>query len=258
MSKSGNVKLLVFVGALSLTCAVTLAGIFVALKPRTDMVLALEQKTKILGAVMDVSGMKGTEIDSIYASRIVALVLDKEGNIITGIDPASVNVEAEYKSGNPTKFPLYNLKSEVDPANFESCIMPLYGNGLWDNIWGFVSVGGDFNTITGAVFDHKAETPGLGARITEPDVQARFVGKKIFKENGTFKGVKMQKGEGKDYSDNPHQVDGMSGASMTGSGLNDMLITYLQYYQPFFAKQQKGTTSSAAVGGSSKIDRKHK
>lgn len=247
-----------FVGLLSLTCAVALAGIYVVLKPRTDKVLELDQKTKILGAVMDVSSMKGTEVDSIYAARIVALVLDKEGNEIKGEDPTKVDVEKQYKSGNPQKFPLYKLKSDVDTSKYESVIIPLYGNGLWDNIWGFISVGGDFNTITGAVFDHKAETPGLGAKITEPYVQNRFKGKQIFKEDGSFKGVKMQKGEGYNYDNDLHKVDGLSGATMTGAGLNQMLISYFQYYEPYFKKQLEKNGSAVESKDGFKINRNNK
>ena len=39
------------------------------------------------------------------------------------------------------------------------------GKGLWGPIWGFIALKDDMNTISGAVFDHKAETPGLGAKF---------------------------------------------------------------------------------------------
>ena len=54
----------------------------------------------------------------------------------------------------------------------ESYVLPTYGNGLWDNVWAYVAIDGDAETIEGIVFDHKGETPGLGARITDPEVQA--------------------------------------------------------------------------------------
>ena len=93
--------------------------------------------------------------------------------------------------------------------------MPAYGYGLWNNIWGYVAVKSDFNTIQGVKFHMPAETPGLGARIESEEIQARFEDKAIF-DNGNLVSVVIQKGEGHDYADSPHKVDGMSGATLTG------------------------------------------
>ena len=43
----------------------------------------------------------------------------------------------------------------------------------------------------------------------------------------------MQKGEGNDYATKENQVDGMSGATITGVGLNNMLIEYFTLYKNF-------------------------
>lgn len=252
MQRSSNAYLLVFVVVLTVVCALLLAGISIALKEPTDKNLALENKRKILGAVMDINGMSDKVIETTYDNRIVAVVVDRLGDQLQ-IEASAVNVEQEYKTGNPSKLPIYKFVSNVDTSKFESYILPVYGNGLWDNIWGYVSLGEDFNTIKGAVFDHKAETPGLGARIADLEVQGRFLGKKLFKEDGAFKGVKMQKGEkgSEAYASEDHQVDGMSGATMTANGLNDMLIAYFQYYQPYFVKSKaalKGDASSTTSG----------
>ena len=95
-------------------------------------------------------------------------------------------------------------------------MLPVYGYGLWNNIWGFVALQADLNTIQGVKFQHAGETPGLGARIeTDQDVQDRYKGKTIY-DQGKLVSVTMMKGEGNDYSDDPHQVDGMSGATLDG------------------------------------------
>lgn len=246
MQRSSQAYLLTFVAVLTVVCALLLAGFSMALKEPTEKNLALENKRKILGAVMDISGMSDKILESTYDSRIKSVVVDREGNETKDL-AIDINIEAQYKSGKPSKLPVYKFVSDVDSTKFESYILPVYGNGLWDNIWGYVSLGEDFNTIKGAIFDHKSETPGLGARITEADVQNRFIGKKLFKEDGTFKGVKMQKGEKGNaaYEDQDHQVDGMSGATMTANGLNDMLVAYFQYYQPYFVKSKSALTSGA-------------
>jgi Na+-transporting NADH:ubiquinone oxidoreductase subunit C len=109
--------------------------------------------------------------------------------------------------------------------------MPVYGFGLWNNISGFVSLQADMNTIKGAKFDHVGETPGLGARIASEEIQNRYIGKKLF-EGDKLMSVVMQKGEGIKY-DSPYQVDGMSGATITGKGLNNMLTNYFGLYSKY-------------------------
>ena len=258
-----------FTVVLTVVCAALLAGTFEGLKERTLAAKALDKKSKILGAAMDTEGMDSKTKESIYNSRIVSLMLDINGNEIKGVYDETgsvvdslkdaVDVEKQYKQflkdgSIPKYFPLYKLRSEVDTTKFESYIIPLYGNGLWDNIWGYVSVGADFNTVTGAVFDHKSETPGLGARITEGNVQSRFIGKKLFKD-GKLESVKMLKGEGHDLSndvDKDYKVDGMAGATMTGNGLNAMLSDYFVAYETFFANSMKNAGSES---GSNKIER---
>jgi Na+-transporting NADH:ubiquinone oxidoreductase subunit C len=49
----------------------------------------------------------------------------------------------------------------------------------------------------------------------------------------------MMKGEGNDYSDNPHRVDGMSGATLTAKGVNNMLVDYFQAYANYMKKNAK-------------------
>ena len=133
--------------------------------------------------------------------------------------------------------------SPDNPEKVEAYILPLYGNGLWDKIWGFVAVESDLNTIKGVSFAHRGETPGLGARIADSDIQSRFAGKKIYDSSGELVSVDMAKGEhggGQSsidyYANDPHTVDGMSGATITAKGVNQMLANYLEYYQGYFNK----------------------
>lgn len=104
---------------------------------------------------------------------------------------------------------------------------------------GLCSTKNDASTINGVSFDHKSETAGLGSRIATEEIQSRFVGKNIYRGNEVV-GVEMQKGEQgggersiEYYKGEPHKVDGMSGATITGKGLSVMLIEYLNNYKPF-------------------------
>jgi Na+-transporting NADH:ubiquinone oxidoreductase subunit C len=125
--------------------------------------------------------------------------------------------------------------SQENPEKVASYIFPVYGNGLWDKIWGYVALDANFETIQGVSFDHKAETPGLGARIATPEVQQRFVDKEIYDDQGNLVSVQMVKGEGNSSLD-AHHVDGMAGATMTAKGVNNMLKNYLEAYQAYMKK----------------------
>lgn len=115
------------------------------------------------------------------------------------------------------------------------------GKGLWGPIWGYVSfrkeeheVAGmpHFNTIYGVMFDHKGETPGLGAEINQPFFMNPFRGKQIFDEKGVFVSVEVVKGVADPAS--LHQVDGISGGTITSKALQAMIDSCLVSYQSYF------------------------
>ena len=215
---------------------------------------SIEQDTKsqILGSVMDkeaLKKMKRNELLALYDERISSLVVDVNGEEITSdvkgnpMVAEEVNIAKNFKLPVENRsYPVFKYMSETDPDKVEAYILPMYGNGLWDKIWGYVALASSLETIAGVSFAHKAETPGLGARISSMDIQSRYVGKKIYTEQGELVSVTMLKGEGnKDLSE--HQVDGMSGATITGRGLNKMLEEYLSSYQAYFNKINSGGVS---------------
>ena len=113
-------------------------------------------------------------------------------------------------------------------------ILFLYLKGLWGPIWGFISLEEDLNKVYGAVFDHKSETPGLGAEINRPFFEDPFTGKTIF-EGEDFVSIKVVKGGAKDGD--MHAVDGISGGTITSDGVSDMLYERLSMYLPYFKGQ---------------------
>ena len=116
-------------------------------------------------------------------------------------------------------------------------IIPLRGTGLWGPIWGYISLDNDMNTVYGAVFDHKAETPGLGAEINRDFFEKPFNGKRIFDLEGDFVSIAVVKGGAKenDY----HGVDGISGGTITSDGVTAMLKERLDKYLPYFENKMK-------------------
>jgi Na+-transporting NADH:ubiquinone oxidoreductase subunit C len=83
----------------------------------------------------------------------------------------------------------------------------------------------------------------LGARISSEEIQDRYKGKSIF-DADVLASVTMQKGEGNDYSNDPHKVDGMSGATLTAKGVNNMFVDYLTCYKNYLKKNQQNLSLS--------------
>ena len=231
----------VFGGALSLAS--------VGLKPLQDKQVEIDTKKKILGAVMDISTIEDpNELLALYDEKVSSIVVDINGNEIKEDSDGKPVIAEEVNIQRNSKFPpeerMYPvfMFSETE-GEIDSYIFPTFGAGLWDWISSFVALGPDLNTIMGVAFDHKSETPGLGARITEPAVQERYVGKQIYNNQGELVSIKMVKGEG-NVGLNEHQVDGMSGATITGKGVNTMLEDYLTYYNAFIEKRKSNKTAS--------------
>jgi Na+-transporting NADH:ubiquinone oxidoreductase subunit C len=88
--------------------------------------------------------------------------------------------------------------------------------------------------VVGTIFDHKSETPGLGAEINTKAFQAQFLGKKIFDEQGKFISIAVVKGG--TAPDNQHGVDAISGGTITSKGVEKMLFDNLSSYEAFFKK----------------------
>jgi Na+-transporting NADH:ubiquinone oxidoreductase subunit C len=254
--QQSNAYIITFSVILTVVLGLLLSGTSQVLAPIQKKAVELDTKKQILGAVLDASqlrAMKADEILAFYDKRISSKVVDIEGNVLekdadgNPIIAENVNVAKNYKMApEKRQYPIFIFHKEGNPDDVEAYIVQVYGAGLWDEIWGFLALDTDLNTIAGVTFGHKSETPGLGARITEGAVQNRFQGKQIFDESGNFQSVAMQKGEGKDYSDDLHKVDGLSGATITANGVNAMLNNYLRFYKAYFDKL-KASKSSEVV-----------
>jgi len=239
-----NTYVIIFTAIMTVVIGGILSFTSQVLGPAQKRSIEFDTKTQILSAVMQLK--KGDDVLGIYKKRIQSSVVDYDGNPIekdhkgNPIDAAKVNILKNYKK-DPKKreYPVYKFMKEDNPNEIEAYIFPMYGAGLWNAIFGYVALESDMNTIRGISFGHIQETPGLGARIATREVQKRYEGKTIF-EGNKLVSVIMQKGEKKDPSlFGPHQVDGMSGATLTGKGVNAMLFNYLTSYKGFIDKHRQ-------------------
>ena len=240
--RQSNLYIVFYAAMLTIVCGGLLALASEGLKERQQANIELEQKKNILSTVMELP--KGSNIEELYAKKVKSFVIDAKGNIVDGMQAKDVVVLAEYKKpADQRLLPVYEFRSETAPEKIDFVVLPIFGFGLWNNIWGFVALQSDFNTIQGIKFQHTGETPGLGARIESEDIQSRYKGKSIYDQN-TLVSVTMMKGEGVDYSSELHKVDGMSGATLTAKGINNMMTDYLTLYEVYLKKVKSTNNTS--------------
>lgn len=236
-----------FTVVMTVVCAGLLAWVAVTLKPMHKEQALLDTKKNILSCVLDISSLDSKGINQKYDELVEGFVVNSTGEVVPGVDPLTIDAKKEWKKAEITEkhFPVYKVNSEVFSGVVDAYVLPVYGSGLWDNIFGYVAIAKDKKSVKGVVFDHKAETPGLGARITDNKgntgdanaFQERFAQRLVYNEAGEV-GIKVLKGEKNAIAEeDKFSVDGLSGASMTTGGLNRMLAEYLAYYKPYLTKK---------------------
>lgn len=215
-----------FAAVMVVLVATLLSVAAISLKPFQDKNVEAEKKQNILTTL----GIEVSREDAakVYKEKITSsYVLNSEGTVVDG-DAFTVDLGVELKKPvDQQVFPVF----EGEKNGQKSYILPMRGKGLWGPIWGYLALEEDMSTISGAVFDHKSETPGLGAEISLGWFQEPFIGKTIF-DGKEFKSIKVVKGGAKE--DDMHGVDGISGGTITSDGVSDMLDERLSKYLPFF------------------------
>lgn len=232
-NKDSNIYIFSFLAIMIVIVAVLLVGITSALKPMQKENEANYLRKNILAAVISVDGI---DVGSVYNEKITEYVIDANGNLVEGVSAFDLADNAqlakEYKKPEADRnYPLFLY--DGDTADYY--IIPLTGNGLWDRIYGFIGVGGDFNTIVGTSFGHIAETPGLGAEIESEKFNSQFPGKELFDESGEYALTIYKAGQA---PEDDYSIDGLSGATVTTDGADMMLRKCIKNYVPYFESGQ--------------------
>ena len=267
--KSNNAKTISVALTLCLVCSVLVSAAAVGLKPAQVENARLDRNKNILvaagmfdpasdtnedvaerfkdfevkivdlnkGNYLDDDALKAAGIpdrnayDASQATKNQALSEDLGGN-----DPAGI--------GRVPKYAKVYVKSD-DAGQPEMVVLPIQGYGLWGTIYGFLTLESDMNTIKGISFYEHKETPGLGARIEEPEWRAMWSGIHSYDENGAVATGVTKAGNPKD-----NWVDGISGATLTGRGVSNMIQFWLgeQGYKPYLdqLREQNGKTLADA------------
>jgi len=197
------------------------------LQPRQLKNLEIEKKKSMLESIGIPSIRETTE--DLYDKYIKeSFVINIKGEVVDGVDAFPVDVVVEQKK------PLEQQYLPVFFATIDNrekvTILPVQGKGLWGPIYGYVSLKPDLNTIYGVTFDHKGETPGLGAEINTTSFESMFPGKQLY-EAGKFVSIGVIKGGAK--PGDKHDVDAISGGTITSKGLEKMLQDCLYKYNDY-------------------------
>jgi len=241
MNIQSNTYTFIYSSIIVVIVATLLTVAAVSLQPRQEKNAEVEKKQNILTSLRVTSTPANAE--ALYKKYIIGTkVINEQGQEVKGVDAFSLNMSEDLKKPRDNR-ELAIYEARKNDSSF--IIIPLYGKGLWGPIWGYISFLKDsvvnprmpiYNTVYGVMFDHKGETPGLGAEINQFWFQAPFRGKKIFDNNNRFVSIQVIKG-GKAGND-PHKVDAISGGTITSKGVQAMLDTCLVVYQTYF-KQLK-------------------
>lgn len=236
INRNGNAYTFIYATVLVVLVATLLALCATGLKERQQQNVEAETKQQILSTV----GIQ-TTAETVHADfdRYIGqrYAVRRNGKVDAQTDAFYINLKAEL--AKPEGEQLLPVFEAAMPNGQRKYIVPVRGNGLWGEIWGYVALNDDLKTIYGIVFDHEAETPGLGAEITTEAFQSQFVGKSIFDEQGQFTSVAVVKGGA--APGDAHAVDAISGGTITSTALADMLRIGLERYKPYMADKQRAT-----------------
>ncbi len=230
MDVNKNSYTFTFAAVMVVVVAAILSFAATSLKPMQDKNVEQEKMQSILRSIrVDVDRDKAADLYSQYVKQELVV---SGGELKEGVDAFTVEMSKEVeKPVDQRNAPLYI--AEKDGQTFY--IIPLRGKGLWGPIWGYMSLQGDANTVYGTVFDHKGETPGLGAEIVTPMFTEQFVEKKILDADKEFVSIQVMKGT----ASGDYQVDGISGGTITSVGVEEMIEENVQAYYPFLLSYSK-------------------
>ncbi|TOD34147.1 Na(+)-translocating NADH-quinone reductase subunit C [Vibrio parahaemolyticus] len=249
-------KTLGVVIGLSLVCSIIVSTAAVGLRDKQKANAVLDKQSKIV----EVAGIEanGKKVPELYAEYIEPRLVDfATGEFVEEATDGSKAANYDQRKAAKDNATSIKLTAEQDKAKIirrantgivylvkngddvSKVIIPVHGNGLWSMMYAFVAVETDGNTVSGITYYEQGETPGLGGEVENPSWRAQWVGKKLFDENHK-PAIKVVKGGAPAGSE--HGVDGLSGATLTGNGVQGTFDFWLgdMGFGPFLAKVRDG------------------
>ncbi len=258
LSNDSIAKTLIVAVALCLVCSIVVSGSAVYLRPLQNANKALDKQRNIISVAGIATG--GLSVPQVFEQHIEARVVDlSTGKFTDAVDASSYDqrkaakdparseavardidiASIKRRERYATVYLTHNAQGGIDRI-----ILPVRGYGLWSTLWGFLAVEGDGNTVIGLSFYEHAETPGLGGEVDNPAWKALWSGKQVYAGTQTVQpAIALVKG-GVDASQPQavHQVDALSGATLTSRGVTNLLQYWLgeQGFSPFLQNLREG------------------
>ncbi|MEZ6088906.1 MAG: Na(+)-translocating NADH-quinone reductase subunit C [Pirellulaceae bacterium] len=257
---------------LCLVCSSLVSIAAVALKPMQEVNKALDVQKNILdatGLARDVLGVRASDlskeqVETLFARIETKLVDIESGEFVDAPDDEVQTYDPRKAARNPkestvvgeTEYPIGLARREKiakaylvkgDDGSLEQIVLPVYGNGLWSTLYGFLALENDLVTIKGITFYEHAETPGLGGEVDNPDWKKQWEGLKIYGDDG-LPAAGVAKGPAP--LNNNYLVDGLSGATITSRGVTNLMQYWVSEdgFGPFLKKLK---THFPSAGGKS-------
>jgi Na+-transporting NADH:ubiquinone oxidoreductase subunit C len=230
-----------FCTAVCVVSAVCVSLTAVMLKPRQDANAAQDKMRNVLvaaGLAEEGETLSSDQIDARFAP-IRQVVIDLETGEETDVDPSGFDqmkaatdpatsrpapVNRAKVKRLPNQALVYRL--EEQDGDLSLLILPVEGKGLWSTLYGFISLDSDMSTIRGITFYKHGETPGLGGEVDNPNWKALWNERQAFDEDGNVD-IAVIKGRAGPPSEDPHRVDGLSGATLTSVGVSELVRFWL-------------------------------
>lgn len=266
-SSNSNMTTIMVALVLCLVCSVLVSAVAVGLKPAQIENQLLDRNKNILVAagLFDPAQDTNEDVEKRFADFEIKLVDLEKGEYaaeadlsqsgITDVNNYDANQAAKNKAlsidlgnddpasiGAVPKFAKVYVKNDAN-GEPELMVLPVHGYGLWGTMYGFLTLESDLNTVKGISWYEHKETPGLGARIEEPEWREKWQGIHAYDENGEVATGVTKAGQSKD-----NWVDGISGATLTSVGVRNLIQFWLgdRGYKPFLDNLRGGTPDSAA------------
>lgn len=258
MSKQTATHTLTVALVLCLVCSVLVATAAVGLKPMQQQNRLLDRNKNILAAAgMYDESMGRVQIAELFDRFQVRLVNLQTGQFATGEELAAAGIDPlAYDPRQAAKNPALSVSLRGDdPAGIqrlvryatvyqlkresavELLVLPVHGYGLWGTLYGFLVLEGDFNTVRGLTFYEHKETPGLGAKVDSDAWKAQWSGKQARDDSGQV-AVRVVKGR----ASGSNEIDGLSGATLTARGVDNLIQFWLgeRGFGPFLQQLKAG------------------
>ncbi len=242
-----NSYTIIFAIVMVVVVGTLLAGVAQGLKSKITLNERYEKMQNILYAMGvnnnegegDVSFIPTSKVEEAF-NKYIKQQLVIQGDEVTENDEAYLidlkKEEAKAKDSDyKRRLPLFIGEKDGETLY----VIPMRGKGLWDAIWGFVALDKSF-TVQGVFFDHKGETPGLGAEIKQRYFMDDFKGEAIL-DNEAFEGISVAKGNNDPLNENKtdNEVDAIAGATITGDGVTKMIKKDVRMYVPYLKSLNK-------------------